>query len=324
MRQSIHHFRDVQVHAASVQGWNQTYSQVSAGTTDSSLMQLSGRRCHAFRERINQRVVQQGEAPRDKVCFALPLAIPGSLRMQGREADANSLFYLRGGEDFMFHMPMGMDLLSLTFDRGLFDATLECLPFAEEIETLLRQAVIRVPAVRFAACRQRLLAMFSEALVNEELVGTPEREREFEQAMLEEMLQLFTDPACDRAQRSGCSVHSFIVEKCHRLALSDTIHVPSVIELCQRLQVSRRTVQNSFRLVAETTPLHYLRSMRLNGVRRTLMSTRATELSIGDAASQWGFFHLSHFAAEYQELFSELPSQTLRAASVASAALCDA
>jgi AraC-like DNA-binding protein len=44
------------------------------------------------------------------------------------------------------------------------------------------------------------------------------------------------------------------------------------------------------------------------------MSTRASHLSIGDAAAQWGFFHLSHFAAEYQELFAELPSHTPRAA----------
>jgi transcriptional regulator GlxA family with amidase domain len=92
------------------------------------------------------------------------------------------------------------------------------------------------------------------------------------------------------------------------------LNVPSVIELCQRLQVSRRTVQNSFRSVAETTPLNYLRSVRLNGVRRALMSTPASHLSIGDAAAQWGFYHLSHFAEEYQALFAELPSQTARAA----------
>ena len=32
-----------------------------------------------------------------------------------------------------------------------------------------------------------------------------------------------------------------------------------------------------------------------------------------EAASRWGFFHLSHFAADYQALFGELPSSTLRA-----------
>jgi len=316
MNQSIHHFRDVHAHAAALQGWNLTYSQISAGVTDSTLMQVSSRRCHAFRERINRRVVQHGEAPRDKVCFAIPISIPGTIRMQGRDADENSIFFLRCGEEFMFHMPKGMDLLSLTFDRELFEKTLANVPSGEDVERLLRQAVVRVPAERIKASRQRMMAMFSEALVNEELTDSHAREAEFEQAMIEEMLQLVTDPACDRSQRSGTSVHSFIVEKCHRLALSDTLNAPNVLELCQRLQVSRRTVQNSFRLVAETTPLHYLRSVRLNGVRRTLKNTRAADLSIGDAASQWGFFHLSHFAAEYQELFRELPSQTERAALV--------
>jgi len=42
-------------------------------------------------------------------------------------------------------------------------------------------------------------------------------------------------------------------------------------------------------------------------------TTCAAELSIGDAAAQWGFFHLSHFAQEYQLLFGELPSRTARA-----------
>lgn len=147
----------------------------------------------------------------------------------------------------------------------------------------------------------------------EDLDSTPDREVALEQAMLGELLQLMTDPACDKHQRSPSSTRSFIVEKCHRLTTAEMINVPSVIELCERLQVSRRTLQNSFRSVAETTPLNYLRSVRLNGVRRLLMSTRACELSIGDAAAQWGFYHLSHFAAEYQELFAELPSHTARA-----------
>ncbi|HVL10135.1 helix-turn-helix domain-containing protein [Variovorax sp. Varisp85] len=313
MNQSIHRFQDIHAHAVSVQEWNQTYSQITAGSLESSLMQLTSARCHVFREQINQRVVQHGEAPKGRVCFAVPLAIPGAIRMQGREADFSSIFFLRGGEEFMFHMPTGMDMLAITFEREFFEAALGDTASASEIQTLLRQPVIKVPPPRLAECRQRLLTMFSEALVNEELGNTQARERELEQAMLDELLVLMTDPACDRRQRSGSSTHSFIVEKCHRLAMSETINVPSVIELCQRLQVSRRTVQNSFRLVAETTPLNYLRSVRLNGVRRTLMSTPASELSIGDAASRWGFFHLSHFAAEYQELFGVLPSQTKRA-----------
>ncbi|ROM83117.1 AraC family transcriptional regulator [Pseudomonas brassicacearum] len=310
--QSISHFRDIHVHAATVQEWNQDYNQLTAGLAESSLMQLTTARCHVFREQINQRVVQHGVAPRGKMCFAVPITVPGSTRMQGREVDDSSLFFLHGGEEFMFHMPMGMELLSITFEREWFEQALAQTASAKEISQLLRQPVIRVSSQRFAHARRRLLAVFSQALAHEELdsAGDPA----LEQAMLGELLQLMTDPACDKQQRIASSTRSFIVEKCHRLATAEMINVPSVNELCQRLQVSRRTVQNSFRSVAETTPLNYLRSVRLNGVRRTLMSTPASHLSIGDAAAQWGFYHLSHFAAEYQELFAELPSRTTRAA----------
>ena len=314
MNRSIRHFQDVHAHAASVSQWSQLYSQLTAGALESSLLQLSSERCHVFRERINQRVVQHGEAPHRRVCFAVPIAIPGTVRMQGRDAGDNSLFFLRGGEEFMFHMPTGMDLLSITFDRAFFDTALQEVPFADEIARLLRQPVIKVPGQRFAECRQRLMAMFSEALVNDELSGTPARQDELEHALLGELLRLVMDPSCDRDQRNGSSTQDFIVEKCHRMAMADTMNAPSVMELCERLHVSRRTVQNSFRAVADTTPLSYLRSVRLNGARRALMASRACDLTVGDAAGQWGFFHLSHFAAEYQELFGELPSQTPRAA----------
>jgi len=314
--QNISHFQDVHVHAAHIQQWNQDYSQLTAGSAESSLTQLTTAGCHLFREQINQRVVQHGVAPKGKMCFAVPITVSGSVRMQGREVDDNSLFFLHGGEEFMFHMPTGMELLSITFERELFEQALAQTVCAKEVSLLLRQPVIRVSAQRFAVARRRLLALFSQALENEELDSTRDQEREgaLEQAMLGELLQLMIDPACDKQQRISSSTHSFIVEKCHRLATAEQSHVPSVIELCQRLKISRRTVQNSFHSITEMTPLNYLRCLRLNGVRRTLMSTHASRLLIGDAAAQWGFYHLSHFAAQYHELFAELPSHTPRAA----------
>ncbi|WP_027910810.1 helix-turn-helix domain-containing protein [Pseudomonas sp. URMO17WK12:I4] len=309
--QNISHFRDIHVHAATVQQWSQDYSQLSGGAAESSLTQLTTERCHIFLEQINQRVVQNGVAPRGRMCFALPINVPGSVRMQGRDVDDSSLFFLGGGEEFMFHMPTGMQLLSVTFEREMFEQALTHTASAKDIGALLRQPVIRVPHKRFADTRQRLLAMFTQALSSETSAGA--WEQAFEEAVLDELLQLMTDPACDKQQRSPSSTRSFIVEKCHRLVAAQMTHAPSVSDLCEQLQISRRTLQNSFHAVAETTPLNYLRSVRLNGVRRTLMSTQAAQLSIGDAAAQWGFYHLSHFAADYFQLFAELPSQTARA-----------
>lgn len=313
MKLKVEHFEDVHLHAASVHEWEQTYSQISPGLARSSLCQIEGKRFQFFRERINQRLVQHGQAPRDRVCFALPLSLPGTARLQGREADDRSIFILNGGDEFLFHMPQGLDMLSITFDRETFERELENSPWSGEFRQWLRQPVLRVPEGRLAQCRERLLCLLDRSVDDVNGAAAGQAEDELERDLLEELTCLLADPGFDRNQRLTSSPGSYIVEKCHQMTLSERQTPPSVIDLCDRLRISRRTVQNSFRAVTQTTPVNYIRCIRLNGVRRELLGTRAGETSIGDAASRWGFFHLSHFAADYHALFGELPSQTHRA-----------
>lgn len=310
---TVEHFEDVHLHAASVHAWEQTYSQLSPGLVRSSLCQIEGSRFQFFRERVNQRLVQHGQAPRDRVCFALPLSSPGSACLQGREADDSSIFILGGGDEFLFHMPQGLDLLSITFDRETFMQTLDESPWSGDSRQWLRQPVLRLPERRLAQARQRLLQLLGRSI--EDVQGAVQglAEEELERDLLEELICLVADPEFDRDQRHASSPGSYIVEKCHQMTLNAPQVAPSVIDLCERLRISRRTVQNSFRAVTQTTPVNYIRCIRLNGVRRELLGSQPGELSIGDAAGRWGFYHLSHFAADYQALFGELPSQTRRA-----------
>ena len=312
MNLSIQQFGDISLHAASVQAWQQTYCQLTRGALESSLLQLSGERFQIFRELINQRVVQSGEAPRGRICFAVPVAVPGPARVQGRAAGETHLFVLQGGDEFMFHMPMGMDLLAVTFDRNAFEAAVAETSHPDEVHAMLRQPVLQVSTAKLGQARSRLLNLFERVLMTDH-ISAAETEQCLESMLLSEMIDLLTSPDCDKRQRKGSSPGSYVVEKCHRLTIEERFNPLTVNDLCQRLRVSRRAMQNGFRSVADTTPINYIRCVRLNGARRELMCTRGAEVSIGDAASRWGFFHLSHFAADYQDLFGELPSQTRRA-----------
>ncbi|MBL8451298.1 MAG: helix-turn-helix domain-containing protein, partial [Zoogloea sp.] len=62
----------------------------------------------------------------------------------------------------------------------------------------------------------------------------------------------------------------------------------------------------------ELNPVSFLRAMRLNGVRRALRKADGVHESVADVAARWGFWHLSHFAADYKAMFGELHSETLR------------
>lgn len=317
MLQSIRCFHDVHAHAAAIGSWNLNYAQISSGKLQSSLTQLSTRRCHLFRERINKRVVQHGEAPKDQICFAFPVSAPGGAHVQGRQVDEECMLFLEGGDEFMCHMPIDMDLFAINFEQGFFQTYLQQIADPDHVARLLKQPVIKVRPEDLHTCRERLLNIFSLAVLPADGHGarSDEQDAEYEQALelslLAEMMDLLATLDCT-SFRPMSTIRSYIVDKLHRQTIADAINVPSIFEVCHRLKVSRRTVQNSFRTVAETTPLNYLRCVRLNGVRRELLASTIQESSIGDIASRWGFFHLSHFAEDYRALFGELPSQTAR------------
>jgi AraC-like DNA-binding protein len=86
----------------------------------------------------------------------------------------------------------------------------------------------------------------------------------------------------------------------------------TVQQIAEQARVSVRTLQNGFRRELDTTPLGYLRRVRLLHARDDLLDAQPGERSVVEIAHRWGFASPSRFAAEYQELFGEKPSRTLR------------
>jgi AraC family transcriptional regulator, ethanolamine operon transcriptional activator len=72
--------------------------------------------------------------------------------------------------------------------------------------------------------------------------------------------------------------------------------------------VSRRTLQNAFLRVLDMSPLAYVKAVRLKQAREALKRSQ----SVTEAATACGFWHFGHFAHDYQTLFGERPSDTLR------------
>ena len=83
-------------------------------------------------------------------------------------------------------------------------------------------------------------------------------------------------------------------------------------ELCRHSGLKVRTLETGFREVTGLTPIAYIRSLRLNAVRRALHDVSAQQRSISDIALDNGFWHLSQFATDYRKLFGETPINTRR------------
>lgn len=93
---------------------------------------------------------------------------------------------------------------------------------------------------------------------------------------------------------------------------ADPAHPFSVQELAAVAEVSVRSLQAAFRRHTGTTPLAYLRDLRLARAHEDLRRAGPGRATVAMVAHRWGFTHLSRFAAEYRKRYGVPPSTTLR------------
>ena len=82
-------------------------------------------------------------------------------------------------------------------------------------------------------------------------------------------------------------------------------------DIAEAAGVSARSLQLSFRQFRDMSPMAYLRTVRMQGAHSELLSC-APGTRVSTVAYEWGFAHMGIFAAQYREMFGEMPSATLR------------
>jgi AraC-like DNA-binding protein len=90
-------------------------------------------------------------------------------------------------------------------------------------------------------------------------------------------------------------------------------HPWSVSQLAQQVAVSARSLHQEFRRLTGTTPMAYLRDVRLQCAHDELQAADPAVATVTTVAHMWGFAHLGRFAASYRKQFGELPGETLKA-----------
>ncbi|HEX9831724.1 MAG TPA: helix-turn-helix domain-containing protein [Mycobacterium sp.] len=97
---------------------------------------------------------------------------------------------------------------------------------------------------------------------------------------------------------------AFIHDNAHRdITLSD---------IAASVNVTPRSVQYTFRRYQGTTPLEYLRCLRLQHAHRELQAADPSVDTVTAIAGRWGFGHAGRFSSMYKRTFGTSPSQTLR------------
>ena len=84
-------------------------------------------------------------------------------------------------------------------------------------------------------------------------------------------------------------------------------------DVARAASVSVRALQLAFRRHLDTTPMAYLRQVRLARARCELEAAREESVTVTSVASRWGFGNPGRFAAQFRDAFGASPSEVLRA-----------
>lgn len=113
-------------------------------------------------------------------------------------------------------------------------------------------------------------------------------------------------------ERPQAALAPFYVKRAEAYIEANLDQPLSVAELAAQAGVSARSLQAGFQQYRGTTPMAYLRELRLRRVHEALLAADPQRSSVTDIALQWGFGHLGKFAVAYRQRFGESPSATFR------------
>ncbi len=304
---------DSDEHAAALDAWDQTYNQLSAGSFQGALQQIWLNRIHLFRERTNRAVAQSGLPCKDHFVFGVPLAMSDTALFGNQIVVPDSIFVFRATDGFSLRTPEFFDVVGIAVPEqdmlaamgGRFEGAAEALPGAP--------IVFLPPKPALAEFRGWLSSLFAPDGLPPPLLVDPMFRRALCETVVGQLASLLFDAVRVPLRSPSFPGRCRVVEQAVAFALSCGAEPVSVGELCAKAKVSRRLLNYCFQDVLNTNPVHYLKAVRLNGVRRELRRAEPGPGVIRDIAGRWGFWHFSRFAREYRSLFGELPSETLSA-----------
>ncbi|WP_295957068.1 helix-turn-helix domain-containing protein [Rhodoferax sp.] len=310
----VFHCSDSDEQAAVLRAWNQSYCQLSAGAFAGSVTEIDTGAVHIVVERLNRAVLQRGALPPHCVAVGVPLQLEGHSLLCGQRSHLNGLHVFSGVDGFEFRSPEQHVVVDIEFYPARFANPALREALARIAQALgPRATVLDLPGERMDALRQMLRAMLDAVGHAPDVLDNPAVCEAFEKSLVYGLLDLLEaeplraaapPPSTNRNWRLVQTARSHIEQASRDGPLS-------VAELVAVLGVSRRCLQYAFQDALGVNPASYLRTERLNRVRRVLRVWGDAD-SVTEAATRFGFWHFGHFASDYRALFGELPSDTFR------------
>lgn len=296
-------------HCSSQEGWALRYEQMSPGKFSGRLHQVHLPDMTVLREDTNIGLRQRGRLDSDVYGFAMALHDHQELFFSGKLVPPHAIMCGKG-DDVDMQTPPNFSLIAVAVRRSLLNPLWERMYHKPLAPWLEKQLVLGTTAIKAQCLRDTQIAALAYCSENAALHPSAEVLQQLRDEILIEWIEALPSQV-DTSDLISLARKKKLVDKACEVMMSHTDEALSILEICSQVGTSRRKLNTCFQDVLGTTPVKYLRSLRLNSVRRALRAAGPNE-TIQNIAARWGFWHLSQFAQDYRKLFGELPSASLR------------
>ena len=306
-----HRFDDFDELVTTIRAWDLDFRQLDRGQSNADLSQIIGANVVFSHAHFNRHYHQQGSTPPGMHTFAISEDYVTGISWFGREVTTSSLMCFPGNGILEAVSNPGFEVYTISFSEQLLTkvAQLYGLPDLDNIlnneDKLANCDPTAIHNIRSHLRKVRHMMQQGRNQIND--IGLHQLlEIEIPGLILKELSDTLSvthaKPTQHRKRQALIKAGEYINEHPTEPVL--------VNDLCQYADVSVRTLENAFKEYYGVTPKHYLRSTRLNGVYKEMRDVNSPLTTITDIANKWGFWHMGQFAADYKNLFGELPSET--------------
>ncbi|MDU9394017.1 helix-turn-helix domain-containing protein [Pseudomonas sp. zfem002] len=278
---------EVNEHRVALPGWQEQYTQMSAGRFHGRLVHAESDAVELYEERMNLRVEQEFHAPADALVFSFDMS-------------DNALYLLDGQTRNAWVTPENYREVAVVLKQpAAWNRS------AGEFRQLVLQPLRPAGCSDFASSLCGVLAQALQGHVDVQAPG-------FARQLADGCFQLL-DEAMEVGARGRAECHARrVVERVKEVVNDCPQDSFGVQDLADAAGVSVRHLQQSFVRYADMPPTVWLRNRRLNAARRDLLAADPAQVTVAEVAMRWSFWHLGRFSQAYHGLFGEYPKATLK------------
>ncbi|WP_169978945.1 helix-turn-helix domain-containing protein [Tautonia rosea] len=297
--------------AASFEKWNSRFDQLDAGTFSGRITFANLEGFQLFDVEVNRRISAQGSIPEESFVISPVLDWNVGAIWRGRTHRQGTLHVLGPGEVMDHRTPANYRNTSLVVSADLLHRTASMLGFEEVLPRLDVRFGLRVSARDCAALHREIVTSLQRLSTEHRGPVPTSSDPDVVVRTLRRLLLVASGGRDLGPPPQRWSKRKQVVRQVEDFMRAHLDRPISVLDLCEQVGVSERTLHYAFREFTGVTPKGYLKTLRLNQLRRDLGSADPRRETVRQVAARWGFGHPGELAADYRRHFGQLPSQRL-------------